>query len=307
MRILVTGAKGLLGQALRSKLPSDFEHEIKWITREDADLAQSESFRNIVESFSPEVVIHTAAVVGGIGANSRNNLRFYLENTLLDRNVLAVCAAAGVQRLLYFSSNCTYPINADRPLLESSLFTGEVEKTNKGYGEAKLAGVRLCGLINAELGFSYKVLTLANLYGQFDDFEQETSHLIGAVIKKISLAKRSGNSSVEVWGSGKVRRDFIFAEDVASWIWQEIENIEKFPEVMNLGGLDERTIDDFYLLAAKTFDWHIELKHDLDRPDGVSGKLLNSGLAEENFNWRPSTTYEQGFRQIRDWIEQNAI
>lgn len=277
------------------------------MTREDANLAESDALRSSVQGYSPDLVIHCAAVVGGIGANAKNNLRFYLENTLLDRNVLETCAAAGVPRLLYFSSNCTYPVDASRPLTESSLFGGEIEKTNKGYAEAKLAGVRLCGLINAELGFSYKVLTLANLYGKFDDFEQETSHLIGAVMKKISQAKKENKTSVEVWGTGRVRRDFLFADDVASWIWQEIENVEKFPELMNLGGRDERTIDDYYKLAASTFEWAIELEHDVNRPDGVDGKLLDSTLAEENFNWKPSTTYEEGFRQIRDWIEQNDI
>lgn len=305
MRILVTGSSGLLGQSLRAKLPEDLGHEVLWINRNDADLTDSSSFRPLLHKFNPELVIHAAALVGGIKANSNNNLRFYLENTLIDTNVLSACAAEGVARLLYFSSNCTYPIDAIRPIKESSLFLGEIEKTNVGYGEAKLAGVRLCGLINAELGYSYKVLTLANLYGQFDNFDHETSHLVAAVTKKIMQAKIEGRRSVEVWGSGKVKRDFLNAEDVASWIWRELDRVDSFPAVMNLGGHNQLTIDEYYQMIAATFSWPITLEHNLDMPDGVNGKLLDSSLASSRFGWTTPTSYVAGFQKIRDWLEKN--
>ncbi len=293
MKIFLTGGRGMVGRAVRND-PAASDHQIIAPTSAELDLTDRAAVIAAVAAEKPDLVIHTAGRVGGIQANMANKAGFLTDNMDMGVNIVLAAQAAGVAQLLNLGSSCMYPRDAPNPLQESSLGKGELEPTNEGYGLAKLAVARLCAFVSEENAqLSYKTLMPCNLYGLHDKFDPKVSHLVPAIIRKLHEAKEAGAASVEIWGDGTARREFMFAGDLADGIWAAVQRFEDLPGFMNIGLGYDYTINEFYSEAAKVIGWQGAFTHDLSRPTGMKQKLLAVD-AQEAFGWHPKTTLAQG-------------
>jgi len=293
MKIFLTGGRGMVGRAVRDD-PAASEHKIIAPTSVELDLTDRAAVIAAVAAEKPDLVIHTAGRVGGIQANMANKAGFLTDNMDMGVNIVLAAQAAGVTQLLNLGSSCMYPRDAPNPLQESSLGKGELEPTNEGYGLAKLAVARLCAFVSEEnTPLNYKTLMPCNLYGLHDKFDPKVSHLLPAIIRKMHEAKEAGAASVEIWGDGTARREFMFAGDLADGMWAAVQRFEDLPGFMNIGLGYDYTINEFYNNAAKVIGWQGTFTHDLSKPTGMKQKLLAVD-AQEAFGWHPKTTLAQG-------------
>ena len=302
MRIVITGAAGMLGSSLLKKFSSDAtDVEALGLARSDLDLTSSSAVASKLENIKPDLVIHTAAKVGGIQANISQPIEFMVRNLEIDRNVILNSLELEVPRLIYVGSSCMYPKDYRQPLCESDLLMGSLEPTNEGYALAKIVGAKLCEFASATAGVSYKTVIPSNLYGPGDNFDPKTSHLLASVIRKVHEAKVSGKKSIEVWGSGEARREFTYIDDLAEWMVRAAREVELLPQYMNLGFGKDNSVTEFYKTAMQVIGIEAELNYDPAKPDGMRQKLLDSSLARESAGWNPSTTLEEGIQETYLW------
>lgn len=302
MRVLITGAAGMLGSALNRSLLSSGHHETLGLTRADLDLRDHSAFDAILKSFKPEVVIHAAAKVGGIQANIEKPVDFLSSNLQMDTNVINASLANEVQNLVYIGSSCMYPRDYRQPLVESDILQAPLEPTNEGYALAKIAGSKLCEYASSSMGVNYKTIIPSNLYGPGDNFNPGTSHLLASVIRKVHEAKVSGSKGIEVWGSGNARREFTYIDDLAHWLTGSLTSLEALPARLNVGIGMDHSVNDFYLTALSALGVAAELKHDLSKPEGMQAKLMDSTLARMSFGWAPSTDLASGIASTYQWF-----
>lgn len=300
MRALITGAGGMLGrnlvEAWRSR-HSDID--LIAVTRDDVDLRDREATRTKIADARPDVVIHAAARVNGIAAKIAAPVDYLLHNLQLDSNVIEASIDARVPSLVYISSAAVYPEAYVRPNIESDLLTGALESANEGYALAKIAGLKLCEYASRQYGFAYRAVLPSNLYGVHDHFEPSSAHLVASAIKKVHEAATSGAPHVDVWGDGTARREFAFAGDVAGWIIDHLNSIEKLPPWLNLGSGVDFSVAEYYEVAARTVGFTGSLQFDPSKPAGVPRRMLDSSAARA-LDWNPSTTIDVGFAAVYD-------
>lgn len=302
MKVLVTGAAGMLGTALVQKISQLSQHTVVGLTRADLDLRDSMGLKKLLNDQKPDVIIHAAAKVGGIQANIRSPFEFLASNLSMDTNVIQTSISLGITNVIYIGSSCMYPKDFRQPLRESDILGAPLEPTNEGYAIAKIAGSRLCEYASTSFGLNYRTLIPSNLYGPGDNFNPQSSHLIASVIRKVHEAKQSSSEDIQVWGSGTARREFTYIGDIADWIATNLNRIEEFPSVMNLGLGKDYSIDDFYQTAMRVIGYVVPLVHDQERPEGMRARLMDSSIAKEQFDWRPSTDIEKGITQTYKWF-----
>lgn len=296
MRVVITGARGMLGSSLRSAWASlRQQDEVVSLTRTTVDLTDRDQTRRAIAQARPDLVVHAAARVGGIQANIADPTGFLLDNLLIDTSVISAALAADVPGLVYVGSSCMYPRDHRQPLVESDILAGPLEPTNEGYAIAKIAGARLCAYASAQFGLAYRVVIPSNLYGPLDDFSPARSHLIPAIIAKLHEAKVSGAGSVAVWGSGNARREFTYAPDVADWIVGSIDELAGWPQLMNIGYGQDFSVREFYEMGSAAVGYEGGFDFDLSRPEGMQRKLMDSTLARQA-GWQPRTSPEEGMR-----------
>ena len=270
-------------------------------TSADLDLRDFPKTRDYFSKHSPDFVIHTAGLVGGIQANMARPVDFLVENIDLGRNVIMASRSAGVKKLLNLSSSCMYPRSAENPLKEDLILKGELEPTNEGYALAKIFALRLCEYIHKEdNSFNYKTFIPCNLYGRFDKFDPKHSHLIPAIIHKVHLAKVNNEKTVEIWGDGTARREFMYVGDLADAILQSIGNFESTPDLMNIGLGHDYSINEYYEAVAKVVGWKGEFVHDLSKPVGMKQKLVSVDR-QKNWGWSASTSLEEGISEAYEY------
>jgi len=207
-----------------------------------------------------------------------------------------------VKRFMNLSSSCMYPRNAQNPLSEDLILKGELEPTNEGYAIAKVAITRLCEYINREdESFLYKTVIPCNLYGKYDKFDPEHSHMIPAVIRKINDAKDKNLKSIDIWGDGLARREFMYTADFADFVYYAIDNFETMPQNINVGLGHDYTINEYYQKIADVVGYQGEFTHDLSRPTGMQQKLIDDTKLKE-FGWQCQTTLEQGIKKTYDYF-----
>lgn len=244
--------------------------------RAELDLQDFNAVQGYLQKHQPELVIHAAGKVGGIQANMREPVGFLLENLDMGRNIVWAARQSGVKRLINLGSSCMYPRNHAEPLGEDMVLKGELEPTNEGYALAKVVTARLCEYISREdASYHYKTLIPCNLFGRHDKFDPAHSHLIPAIIHKIFLAKQSGQATVEIWGDGTARREFMYAGDLADAIVQAIKEFDSLPSIMNIGLGYDYTINDYYQAAADVMGFKGSFVHDLGKPVGMARKLVS--------------------------------
>lgn len=247
-----------------------------------------------IQKVQPDFIIHSAGRVGGIQDNIAHPVDFLVTNVDVGRNIILAARSAGVKKFLNLASSCMYPRNADNPLDESLVLKGELEPTNEGYALAKIYATRLCQYIQRENAeFNYKTLIPCNLYGRHDKFSPKHSHLIPAIIHKLHQAKVHGHSSVDIWGDGTARREFMYAGDVADAIVQATVNFQSMPELMNVGLGHDYSINEYYAVTAEVIGWHGQFVHDLSKPVGMMQKLVCVKRQKE-WGWSSTTSLAEG-------------
>ena len=296
MKVFLTGGRGMVGRAVQDH-PGAAAHDIVAPTSADLDLTDRAAVMAAMAAEKPDLVIHAAGRVGGIQANMAHKAAFLTDNMDMGVNLVLAARAAGVGRLINLGSSCMYPHDAPNPLVEGVLGKGELEPTNEGYGLAKLAVARLCAFVSDENpGLEYKTLMPCNLYGLHDKFDPKVSHLVPAIIRKVHEAMVAGSDSVEIWGDGTARREFMFSGDLADGIWAAAARFDDLPGFMNIGLGYDYSINDYYTEAAKVIGWQGAFTHDLSKPTGMKQKLLDVGR-QEAFGWRPATGLSDGLAQ----------
>lgn len=293
MKVFLTGGRGMVGRAVQDD-PAAAGHSIMAPSSAELDLTDRAAVMAAVAAEKPDLVIHAAGRVGGIQANMAHKAGFLTDNLDMGVNIVKAAAAAGVPKLINLGSSCMYPHDAPNPLSEDSLGKGELEPTNEGYGLAKLAVARLCAFVSEEQPtLSYKTLMPCNLYGLHDKFDPKVSHLVPAIIRKVHEAKVSGAETVEIWGDGTARREFMFAGDLADGIWHAADRFDELPGFMNIGLGHDHSVTDYYTEAARVIGWDGQFTHDLTKPTGMKQKLV-SIARQEAFGWTPKTSLAEG-------------
>lgn len=296
MRIFLTGGRGMVGRNFTEHAAAA-QHEILSPTSSELDLLDASAVSAWVAEHKPHVVVHAAGRVGGIQANMREPVAFLTENLDMGRNVVLAARSAGVKRLLNLGSSCMYPRNAPNPLAEQTVLTGELEPTNEGYALAKIMVARLCDYIGREdASLQYRTLIPCNLYGRHDKFDPKHSHLVPAVIHKIHQAKVDGRDTVDIWGSGKVRREFMYSGDLADCMWRALDQFDTLPAYLNVGLGKDLSILDYYHAVARIIGFEGSFVHDLTKPEGMAQKLVDTQRLE-SWGWRATTSLESGIAQ----------
>lgn len=296
MKILLTGANGMVGKnILESSLSSQFDFIFP--SSSELNLLDKDEVTRFLSKHSPDMVIHAAGIVGGIQANIASPVRFLVDNMQMGLNILTEARDAGVQRFMNMSSSCMYPRNAPNPLSENLILKGELEPTNEGYALAKIASTRLCEYINREdEEFLYKTVIPCNLYGRYDKFDPNHSHMIPAVIRKIAEAKEQGKEVIDIWGDGLARREFMYAGDLADFVFYAISKFEEMPQNINVGLGHDYTINEYYQAIADVIGFEGQFEHDLSKPVGMRQKLIDDSKLQE-FGWHYKTELSDGIRK----------
>lgn len=294
--ILLTGGSGMVGSNI---IKHNFSQNYKILspTSSDLNLLNYKDLEDYIKFNKPELVIHAAGIVGGIKANINYPVRFLVENMQMGLNILMASKTQKVKKFINLSSSCMYPKNASNPLLEDSILKGELEPTNEGYALSKITSTRLCEYISREdSSFLYKTVIPCNLYGKYDDFSYENSHMIPGVIKKIHDAKNKNLEFVNIWGDGLARREFMYAADIADFIYYAVENFNKMPQNINVGlGLDYSIIE-YYKIIADVIGYKGKFNHDMTKPTGMKRKLIDDQRLSE-FGWSHQTSLETGIKE----------
>jgi GDP-L-fucose synthase len=301
MRIFVTGGRGMVGRNVLDD-PRAQAHEIYAPTHAELDLRDAAAVQRSLADFKPDHILHMAAIVGGIQANINEPFRFLVDNLEMATSVIAGARRAGVPSLLNVGSSCMYPRDMDGALSTDLMLTAPLEPTNEGYALAKIVSAKITEFVRREdPSFLYKTIIPCNLYGSHDNFHPVRSHMIPAIIRKLADAKRSGERRVDIWGDGKARREFMYAGDLADFIWSWIGRLEDLPDLTNVGVGTDHSVNDYYQIAAQVIGFEGEFVHDLSKPTGMNRKLLDVSQ-QEALGWRPATSLEQGLAATYDFF-----
>ena len=315
--IYVAGHRGLVGSAICRNLRQQGFERFLLPSRAELDLTNANAVRSFFERERPEYVFLAAAKVGGILANNTYPADFIRENLIIETNVIDACHRAGVDRLLFLGSSCIYPKLCPQPIKEEYLLTGPLEPTNSPYAVAKIAGIEMCSSYNRQYNTKYLAAMPANLYGPGDNFDPQNSHVLAALIRKVAEAKAAGRKQIEVWGTGKPRRELLFSEDLAEacvFLMNLDEAryaslIEGVP-LINIGTGTDVTIRELAEQVCEVLDFQGELRFDTTRPDGTPQKLLDVSRIQ-SLGWRSTTTLAEGialtYEAFKEKTEQPAL
>lgn len=292
------GSKGLVGSALLKSKPSS--HELIGVSREHLNIADTTSVVRLLSDVKPDAIVLAAAKVGGIGANSKNQSIFLIENLRIQDSVISSAATLGVQNLIFLGSSCVYPRFANQPISENELLNGPLEQTNEAYAIAKIAGIRLCKAITEEYQMNYFSLMPTNLYGPNDNFDKFTSHVPAALMRKFHEAKINEEPEVVVWGTGSARREFMHVDDLVSSCWYMLGQ-KIYGELINIGTGEDLTIAEFAKLMATVVGYDGNIVYDNSMPDGTPRKLLDVTKAQ-SYGWKHQIQLEEGLRQTYAWF-----
>ena len=304
MKIFVTGSGGLVGHNVIDN-PEIKQNGLLTPRSKELNLMDYEAVISYIKKNQPDLIIHCAGKVGGIQANMKDMYGFYTENAVMGINLVRAAKECGVKKFINLSSSCTYPRDYKQPLKEEYTLQAELEPTNEGYALAKLSVLKMCEYISKEWeGVEYKSLIPCNLYGRYDKFGEKNAHMIPSIIRKIHFAKENKDSSVEIWGSGEARREFMYAGDLADCIAYSIKNWEKVPALMNVGLGYDYTVNDYYETIKKILGYEGNFTHDLTKPVGMKQKLLDVTRAKD-IGWTAKTSLEDGVKQTYEYFLEN--
>lgn len=303
-KIIVTGGNGFLGKYVVKKLIQKFpESEIFIPSSNDVDLRDQYQSLKYFNQIKADLVIALAARLGGIGDNIKYPASYFYDNIMIGVNTVNGARFSGVKKLVYIGTVCSYPEIVEIPFKEEDLWKGYPEPTNGAYGISKKAVMEYAIAVKKQYGMDCVNLLLTNLYGPEDDFREDTSHVIPALLKKVLKAKELGDEKIIAWGDGSPTRDFIFVEDAAQGIVDAIEISYSFP--INLGSGTDISIKDLYKLICKMTDFKGEVVWDTTKPNGQHKRLLDISKARMLFGFEPKIDFQTGLRLTIDWYLKN--
>ena len=298
-RVWVAGHRGMVGSALVRRLAGE-NCEILTVGRQECDLRRQVDVETWLERERPDVVIVAAAKVGGILANDTYPADFLYENLMIEANVIQAAFATGVGKLLFLGSSCIYPKHAPQPMSEDALLTGPLEPTNEWYAIAKIAGIKLCQAYRRQHGRDFISAMPTNLYGPGDNFDLQSSHVVPALIRKMHEAKLAHAPEVEVWGSGRPRREFLHVDDLADACVHLLQHYSGMGHV-NIGCGEDLTIAELAETVRRVVGFDGRLRFDPERPDGTPRKLLDVTRLGA-LGWQPRIGLEQGLEDAYRWF-----
>jgi len=301
-RVLITGGAGFLGSFVVEKLRQRGCKDIFVPRRKDYDLVEMEAVKRLHKDTQPNLVIHLAARVGGIGANQANPGKFFYDNLMMGAQLMEAGRQAGVEKFVTISTICAYPKFTPVPFKEEDLWNGYPEETNAPYGLAKKMLLVQSQAYRQQYGFNSIVLFPVNLYGPRDNFDLQTSHVIPALIRKCLEAKRSDAPNIEVWGDGSPTREFLYVEDAAEGICLAAERYDS-SEPVNLGSGMEISIKDLVHTIKRMTGFTGEIIWDTTKPNGQPRRSLDTSRAEKHFGFRAKTSFEEGLRRTIEWYK----
>jgi GDP-L-fucose synthase len=304
LKVFLTGAGGMLGRSI-VRVAATHRPDLHLITpsRDDLDLTDQQETARFFRETSIDAVIHAAARVGGIQANIRSPADFYIQNTLINTNVIDSAYRYGVEHLINIGSSCMYPKDFGEVLKASDLLAGPLEPTNEAYALSKITAAKYCEYLSNQYGKAFRTLLPSNLYGPHDDFSPERSHLVAAVIAKVVDAKTNGRETVTIWGDGSARREFLYVDDLARFIVDKIGEEAALPLYLNVGAGVDHTVNEYHHLAADIIGYDGGFVHDLKRPVGMKRKLLDSSLAQKH-GWQATTTLRDGIAKTYAFYQE---
>jgi GDP-L-fucose synthase len=304
-RVLLTGGAGFLGRAVQAVLASRGVTQISVVRKREHDLTRQADVERLFSAARPDVVIHLAAEVGGIGANQRNPGRYFYANMAMALNLIEQSRVSGVARFVQVGTICAYPKFTPVPFKEEELWNGYPEETNAPYGIAKKAALVMLQAYRDQYGMKSAYPLPVNLYGPYDNFDLETSHVIPALIRKFVEAVRSGAKSVTCWGTGAASREFLYVDDCAEAVIRAAERIDD-PVPINLGTGAEITIRDLATQIAHCTGFTGTTVWDSSRPDGQPRRCLDTARAKQLLGWQANTTLADGLARTVEWyMEQD--
>jgi GDP-L-fucose synthase len=304
-RVLVTGGAGFVGRVLVEKIRARGAADIFVPRRKDYDLTREEDVRRVYDDARPEAVFHLAAEVGGIGANKAHPGRFFFANMAMGLNLIEEGRKRGVARFVQTGTICAYPKFTPVPFREEELWNGYPEETNAPYGVAKKALLQMLQAYRAEYGFDGVYVLPVNLYGPGDNFHPQSSHVIPALIRKMVEARKAGLPEVEIWGTGKASREFLYVDDCAEGLLLAAERLED-SEPVNLGTGSEVSIAELAALVARACRYEGVLRFNADKPDGQPRRCLDTRRAAERIGFTATVGLEEGMRRTVAWFEEQS-
>jgi GDP-L-fucose synthase len=302
-KIFVAGHRGMLGSALVRRLEAQDFTNLLTRDRSQLDLSDESAVANFFDEARPDIVILAAAKVGGIKDNKDFPDEFLMNNLRIKNNVICSAHKTGVRKLLFLGSSCLYPKLAPQPIPENALLTGPLEPTNEAYAIAKIAGIKLCQAYAREYDAKFVSVMPTNLYGPNDNFDLESSHVLAALLRKAHEAKTRGDKTLEVWGTGEARREFLHVDDLAAACLLLLEKYNS-PEIINIGCGEDITIRELAELISDVVGFNGELVWDKTKPDGTPRKLLDVTRIRA-LGWRPAIPLRQGIAQTYQWFLAN--
>jgi GDP-L-fucose synthase len=303
MSVVIAGSTGLAGSALM-RIFENAGHEVLGLNRSNVNLLDYRETKLFFESVNASIVIDAAAHVGGIGANNSFPVEFLSENIKIQTNLMQAAHETSVERFIFLGSSCIYPRDCPQPIKEEYLLSGPLESTNSAYAIAKIAGIELINSYRKEYGKRWVSVMPTNLYGPKDNFSQDSSHVLPALIRRFSDAVECGDSKVSVWGSGSSLREFLHVDDMARAVLTVANKYDSTLH-LNIGSGREISIKELALKIADHSGFKGDIVWDKTKPDGTPRKILDSGRII-SLGWKPIVTLEEGIRDTISWYREQS-
>lgn len=303
-KIYVAGHRGLVGSAIARNLKEKGYNNVIGRTHRELDLTDQAMVRAFFEQEKPDIVVLAAAKVGGINANNTSPADFAYENMQIQCNVIECCHRYQVKKLLFLGSTCIYPRMAPQPIPEDALLTGPLEETNEAYAIAKIAGLEMCKFYKRQYGDNFISCMPTNLYGPYDNYDLQGSHVMPAMIRKFHEAKIHNSPSVELWGTGTALREFLYVDDMADACVFLLENYDGEQHV-NIGTGKEVTIKELAKIVQRVVDYQGEIIWNQDMPDGTPRKLTNVDKLH-GLGWMHRIELEEGVELAYQWFKDHV-
>jgi GDP-L-fucose synthase len=303
-KIYVAGHNGLVGRAIVRKLESKGFTNLILRTSQELDLKCQQAVNDFFQQEKPDYVFLAAAKVGGIKANMDYPAEFIYNNLMIEANVIHASYLSGVKKMLFLGSSCIYPRECPQPMKEIYLLTSALEPTNEPYAIAKIAGINMCQSYNRQYGTNFISCMPTNLYGPFDNFDLNNSHVMPALIRKFIEAKNNGKSDMTIWGSGSPRREFLHVDDLADAALL-LMNCYEGNEIINIGCGSDISIKELTSMIKDIVGFEGDLVYDATYPDGTPQKLLDISKVQ-NLGWTPQISLADGIKQVVDWYQNTC-
>lgn len=312
INVFIAGHKGMVGSALYKKLLQKDNHNVITANRQELDLTNQACVDNFLSSKNIDQIYIAAAKVGGIYANNTYPASFIYENIMIQSNIINAAHENNINKILFLGSSCIYPKFAEQPIKEESILSGSLEETNEPYAIAKIAGIKMCESFNRQFNRDYRSVMPTNLYGENDNFDSKNSHVIPGLIRRFHEAKKENKEHVEVWGTGNVKREFLYSEDAAEACYL-VMNCKKdvykkmtgeMISQINIGSGKDISIKDLAFLLKKIINYRGDIIFNDSYPDGTPRKLLDISKIN-SLGWVPQYSLEEGLFKTYEWYLQN--